>query len=76
MRKLIGATSLGYLSLDGAVRAIGMHKDKFCRACFDSKYPIPIPRDVRMSKLVLERQRNLPGSLAVDGPDDGSPDTA
>jgi amidophosphoribosyltransferase len=74
--KLIGATSLGYLSLDGAVRAIGMHKDKFCRACFDGKYPIPVPPDVRMSKLALERDRNLPGSLAVeDGPDDGSPDT-
>jgi amidophosphoribosyltransferase len=76
IRKLIGATSLGYLSLEGAVRAIGMHKDKFCRACFDGKYPIPVPQDVRMSKLVLERQRDLPGSPGVDdGPDDGLPDT-
>lgn len=75
IRKLIGATSLGYLSLDGAVRAIGMHKDKFCRACFDGKYPIPIPQDVRMSKLVLERRRNdTEGAVQDDGPDDGSPD--
>src|SRR5580692_10906131 len=54
IRRMIGATSLGYLSLEGAVRAIGMHKDKFCRACFDGKYPIPVPRDIKMTKLILE----------------------
>ena len=76
IRKLIGATSLGYLSLDGAVRAIGMHKDKFCRACFDGKYPIPVPADVRMSKLVLEHKRQVPGTLSYEGgPDDGSPES-
>jgi amidophosphoribosyltransferase len=75
IRKLIGATSLGYLSLEGVVRAIGMHKDKFCRACFDGKYPIPVPQDVRMSKLVLERHRNeTEAAVQEDGPDDGSPD--
>jgi len=76
IRKLIGATSLGFLSLEGTVRAVGVHKDKFCRACFDGKYPIPVPRDVRMSKLVLERKRSLdePSSLE-GGPDDGSPDS-
>ena len=76
IRELIGATSLGYLSLDGAVRAIGMHKDKFCRACFDGKYPIPVPRDVRMSKLMLEKDRHQIGSPSEEGgPDDGSPDS-
>ena len=75
IRKLIGATSLGYLSLEGVVRAIGMHKDKFCRACFDGKYPIPVPRDVRMSKLILERERHEPDNeLPEGGPDDGSPE--
>jgi amidophosphoribosyltransferase len=54
IRKLIGATSLGYLSLEGAVRAVGMNKNHFCRACFDGKYPIPIPRDVRISKMMFE----------------------
>jgi amidophosphoribosyltransferase len=73
--KMIGATSLGYLSLDGVVRAVGMNKDKFCRACFDGKYPIPVPRDVRVSKLMLERQRNMEEpEHAEGGPDDGSPD--
>jgi amidophosphoribosyltransferase len=51
---MIGATSLGYLSLEGVVRGIGMHKNSFCRACFDGKYPIDIPEHVRISKMMLE----------------------
>jgi amidophosphoribosyltransferase len=75
IRELIGATSLGFLSLEGAVRAIGMHKDKFCRACFDGKYPIPVPPDVRVTKLMLERQRSANDAAHREGgPDDGSPD--
>ncbi|HEV2471726.1 MAG TPA: hypothetical protein VGS41_03615, partial [Chthonomonadales bacterium] len=54
IRKQIGATSLGYLSLSRVVKAVGFHKDKFCRACFDGKYPIPVPQEVRLSKLMLE----------------------
>jgi amidophosphoribosyltransferase len=54
IRKMIGATSLGFLSLKGVVRAVGMGKDKFCRACFDGEYPIPIPQDVKVTKLMLE----------------------
>src|SRR5204862_377124 len=73
IRKLIGATTLGYLSLDGVVRAIGMHKDKFCRACFDGNYPIPVPQDVRLSKLILERKRHVQGPEGwEEGADDGS----
>lgn len=76
IRQLIGATSLGYLSLEGGMRAIGMNKDKFCRACFDGKYPIEVPQDVRVSKLMLERQRNASEIEHQEGgPDDGSPDT-
>lgn len=75
IEKEIGATSLRYLSLDGAVRAVGMHKNKFCRACFDGKYPIAVPQEVRVSKLMLERQRH-PGDATheIGDPDDGSPD--
>jgi len=54
IRKMIGATSLGYLTLAGVTRAIGIQKDKFCRACFDGKYPIEIPAHVRVSKFALE----------------------
>ena len=75
IRQMIGATTLGYLSLDGNMRAVGMHKDKFCRACFDGRYPIAVPQDIKLSKLMLERQRNALGPEHCEGgPDDGSPD--
>lgn len=75
IRRLIGATSLGFLSQEGVVRAIGMAKDKFCRACFDGKYPIPIPPDIRMTKMRFERSRHSPENGYVEGgPDDGTPD--
>jgi amidophosphoribosyltransferase len=54
IRDMIGATSLGYLSLDGVVKAINIGKDKFCRACFDGRYPIQIPAALKNSKLMLE----------------------
>ena len=58
IRQMIGATTLGYLSLGGVAKAIGIHKDKFCRACFDGKYPIEIPAHVRVSKFALEMPVN------------------
>jgi amidophosphoribosyltransferase len=57
IREQIGATSLGYLSQAGVVRAVGVHKDKFCRACFDGKYPIEVPQHVKMTKLMLEKPK-------------------
>ncbi len=58
IRQMIGATTLGYLSLGGVAKAIGIGKDKFCRACFDGKYPIEIPPHVRVSKFALEMPVN------------------
>jgi amidophosphoribosyltransferase len=54
IREQIGATTLGYLSLDGVLRAIGLPRKLFCRACFDGSYPIPIPPGLHQSKTVLE----------------------
>jgi amidophosphoribosyltransferase len=55
--KHVGADSLGYLSLPNTVKAVGIGKDKFCRACFDSKYPCPIPEAYKITKLDLEQLR-------------------
>lgn len=38
----IGATSLGFLSIKGAVGAVGRPSNDFCLACFNGDYPIPI----------------------------------
>lgn len=40
-REFLGATSLGYLSIDGLIRATGISRNKFCLACFNNCYPIP-----------------------------------
>jgi amidophosphoribosyltransferase len=54
IKDYIGADSLGYLSLPGLVRAIGLKKDMFCRACLDGKYPIEIPDAAKLQKFVFE----------------------
>lgn len=60
IRAFVGADSLGYLSLEGLVRASGSPKGDSCRACFDGEYPIPIPE--RAGKFVLEDQLKLPSA--------------
>jgi amidophosphoribosyltransferase len=60
IREHIGADSLGYLSVRGLMRAIGMNRDRFCHACFTGEYPIPVPRDVSMTKLSLEEPERRP----------------
>jgi amidophosphoribosyltransferase len=52
IRQYVGADSLGYLSLEGMVAATGDEADRFCRACFDGEYPIPIPEHA--GKFLLE----------------------
>ncbi len=52
IRDFIGADSLGYLSIDGLVKAVGLPREAFCLACFTGDYPIPI--QMQMDKLSLE----------------------
>jgi amidophosphoribosyltransferase len=51
----IGADSLGYLSLEAMIKAIGRPRDGFCHACFTGDYPMPVQLD--LDKLVLEGAR-------------------
>ncbi|UCC90640.1 MAG: amidophosphoribosyltransferase [Dehalococcoidia bacterium] len=52
VRDFIGADSLGYLSIDGLIKAVALPKDVFCMACFTGDYPIPV--QLEMDKLALE----------------------
>ena len=45
IREFLGVDSLGYLSLDGMLKAAGSHTG-FCHACFSGQYPTPIPEDL------------------------------
>ena len=52
IRDFVGADSLGYLSHEGLLRAVGLDRSNFCMACFTGEYPIPV--QLEMDKLVLE----------------------
>ena len=52
VREHIDADSLGYLSVDGLIDAVGLPKGKFCLACFTGEYPVEVP--LQMDKLALE----------------------
>lgn len=47
IRVHLGSDSLGYLSIEGAVGAVGKDKNHFCLACFNGEYPISVPDLVR-----------------------------
>ncbi len=51
----IGADSLGYLSLEAMIEAIGLPRERLCHACFTGDYPMPVQLD--LDKLVLEGAR-------------------
>ena len=54
IREFIGADSLGYLSIGGVLAALDLPYDQFCFACFDGRYPVPVPYDVSARKFMLE----------------------
>lgn len=43
---VINAYSLGYISHEGLVRAIGIPKENLCMVCLTGVYPIEIPGEV------------------------------
>jgi amidophosphoribosyltransferase len=54
IRELIGADSLGYLSVDGMLTSTGVATERFCHACFTGGYPIEVPAETARTKHVLE----------------------
>jgi amidophosphoribosyltransferase len=65
--KFIGADTLGYLSLQGLIKAVGLPKDNFCLACFTGDYPIPV--QLEMDKLALEMMAAGRKAEVCDGND-------
>ena len=54
IRAAIGADSLGYLSREALLEAVGGHTDRRCTACFDGVYPTDVP--LELDKLAMERR--------------------
>ena len=59
--EFIGADSLGYLSIDGLIKAVDLPRDNFCLACFTGDYPIPV--QLEMDKLALETTAGGPSNF-------------
>jgi len=58
MEKFLNVDSLGYLSADGMMAAVGMDEKDFCKACFDGHYPVGMDgqtgEQLSLDKLALE----------------------
>ena len=54
IRRHIRADSLGYLSLEGMIRATGGVADEYCAACFTGDYLVPV--QLELEKSVLETE--------------------
>jgi amidophosphoribosyltransferase len=52
----LGADTVGYLSIEGMVKATGQPMNSLCMACFDGNYPVPIPEE--SGKYVMGKQRH------------------
>ncbi|MGA8655357.1 MAG: amidophosphoribosyltransferase [Chthoniobacterales bacterium] len=58
----LGVDSIGYLDIEGMVRATGLPKNEFCLACFNSDYPVPV--DPELDKFIMERRQTRSRLLA------------
>ena len=52
IRELIGADTLGYLSVKGLMKVVRGEEGGFCDACFTGNYPVPV--QLELDKMVLE----------------------
>jgi len=45
IREFIGADSIGYLSLDGMLSAVGPARASYCTSCYTGQYPVAVPQN-------------------------------
>jgi amidophosphoribosyltransferase len=61
----VGATTLGFLSINGAAKAVGTGGEGFCLACFNGEYPLKVP--YAMSKHAFDDPPDVGAMSAVTG---------
>ncbi|MGI9087313.1 MAG: amidophosphoribosyltransferase [Chthoniobacterales bacterium] len=62
----LGVDSLGYLDVEGMVRATGKPANEFCLACFTGNYPLPV--DPALDKFIMEKREGRSKALAAEQP--------
>jgi amidophosphoribosyltransferase len=54
IRRFIEADSLGYLSQEGLVEALGLPSNTLCMACLDGRYPTRLPNEEEAGRTALD----------------------
>jgi amidophosphoribosyltransferase len=65
----LNVDSLGYLDIEGMVKATGRPANSFCLACFNGNYPLPV--DPALDKFIMEKREQRARALAEER--DGQP---
>ena len=59
--KYLDADSVGYLSLEGLMTAVGSQRGSYCSSCYTGVYPVPFPQDqASYLQLALKLDRKEP----------------
>lgn len=74
IRDFVGADSLGYLSIKGVLSALELPYERFCFACFDGNYPVPVPYDAHHRKFLLEADEGAVAPAPTAPPAESRPD--
>ena len=61
IREIIGADTLGYLSVKGLMKVVSGERGGFCDACFTGNYPVPV--QLELDKMILE---DAAGGLEIE----------
>jgi amidophosphoribosyltransferase len=60
----LNVDSLGYLSIEGMIKATGRPANSFCLACFNGNYPLPV--DPALGKFIMEKREQRARALAEE----------
>jgi amidophosphoribosyltransferase len=63
IRQHLGVDSLGYLSLEGMLRAAAGDSDEFCHACFSGAYPTAIPDESARGRQDMPLAYSAPAAI-------------
>ena len=69
IRKYVGADTLGYLSLDGLLHAVGPRQSNYCTSCYTGQYPVAFPRDENAYLQLTLKLDALKASLPEEEPE-------
>jgi amidophosphoribosyltransferase len=67
--RYLGADSLGYLSLEGLVSAVGARGSSYCTSCYTGEYPVAFPQDQSAYLQLTLKLHDEPAPLPEEEPE-------